>query len=182
MKPPIYHGSDVIVVTPIILKENEHTDFGEGFYCTTSHSQAEAWAIEKYYTSSKDQAVVNHYQLAEITKDFKFLNFQYPSIEWIRFVCNNRYTPEYSHDYDIVYGPLADNHLKRWFDKFKDGEITEEQLRIKAIEHNQEKGLKDQYLFHTNKALSLLTFLKAEIIQIDLLTGKKTKKIWTQKR
>ncbi len=181
MRSPVYHGSNVIVVTPNILKENEHTDFGEGFYCTTSHFQAEQWALEKFYTTSKDQAVINYYELAEITKDFKFLNFKYPSIEWIRFVCNNRYTPDYEHEYDVVYGPLADNHLKFWFDQFKDGEISEEQLRQKAIEQNKEKGLKDQYLFHTKKALSLLTFIKAEIIEIDFQTGKKTKKIWTPK-
>ncbi|MCT4543646.1 MAG: DUF3990 domain-containing protein [Vallitalea sp.] len=36
----IYHGSDVIVDKPKILKSNRLLDFGIGFYTTTNKEQA----------------------------------------------------------------------------------------------------------------------------------------------
>ena len=40
----LYHGSNVIVKNPKILKANRTLDFGYGFYTTTSKEQALKWA------------------------------------------------------------------------------------------------------------------------------------------
>ncbi len=40
----LYHGSNVEVREPKILKANRGLDFGVGFYTTTNHDQAVAFA------------------------------------------------------------------------------------------------------------------------------------------
>lgn len=41
----LYHGSNVAVETPQILKTDRKLDFGTGFYLTSSYEQAERWVI-----------------------------------------------------------------------------------------------------------------------------------------
>lgn len=41
----VYHGSDVIVDHPIILRTDHKKDFGNGFYTTQSYVQAYKWMI-----------------------------------------------------------------------------------------------------------------------------------------
>lgn len=40
----LYHGSNVIVESPQLIKQNRHLDFGFGFYTTTNRGQAENFA------------------------------------------------------------------------------------------------------------------------------------------
>ena len=40
----LYHGSNVAVENPIIVKSNRTLDFGNEFYTTTSREQAYKWA------------------------------------------------------------------------------------------------------------------------------------------
>lgn len=40
----VYHGSNVEVKEPMILKPNRELDFGNGFYTTTNLEQAVAFA------------------------------------------------------------------------------------------------------------------------------------------
>lgn len=44
----LYHGSLEIVATPEIRRPNRTLDYGEGFYLTSSASQAEAWVRRKF--------------------------------------------------------------------------------------------------------------------------------------
>ena len=39
----LYHGSNIEVKNPQILKSDRKLDFGTGFYVTTSFEQAEKW-------------------------------------------------------------------------------------------------------------------------------------------
>ena len=43
----LYHGSNMIIEEPKIIKSNRALDFGVGFYSTTFKEQAEKWAIRK---------------------------------------------------------------------------------------------------------------------------------------
>lgn len=40
----LYHGSNIAVTQPKILKSDRKLDFGTGFYLTSSYEQAERWA------------------------------------------------------------------------------------------------------------------------------------------
>ena len=43
----LYHGSLVKVVTPRIIPTGHTSDYGTGFYTTTSFEQAERWVKRK---------------------------------------------------------------------------------------------------------------------------------------
>lgn len=64
----LYHGSSTIVTEPKILTPNRPMDYGSGFYCTTSKSQAKKRAIAK--TKSRQPAYVNifTYDLSKFRK------------------------------------------------------------------------------------------------------------------
>lgn len=73
-------------------------------------------------------------------------------------VTNNRNritTGEHNFDfrYDIVIGPVADDDLSLLFRQFTSGLIDEAALK-KGMEFRK---LTDQYSFHTEKAIQLLT-------------------------
>lgn len=40
----LYHGSNIEIQTPKLLKIQRALDFGKGFYTTSSFEQAEKWA------------------------------------------------------------------------------------------------------------------------------------------
>lgn len=42
----LYHGSNVIVEHPKLVKQNRFLDFGFGFYTTTNREQAENFALK----------------------------------------------------------------------------------------------------------------------------------------
>ena len=174
----LFHGTTLIVRSPLILTDNARTDFGNGFYCTTSPQQAEERALEKLHSSLAEEACVNEYEMSLPPAGFKILSFIGPTEDWIDFVYNNRNVRGYSHDYDIVHGPVADNSLSRLFHLYEDKIITKDQLRLKAADH----ALKDQYLFHTDRSLQILKFKRAVLIRQDYVNGPKKKRIWTPER
>ena len=175
----LLHGTNVLVQSPLILSETRQTDFGVGFYCTTDFAQAEARALEKLHASLADEACINFYELDIIPENFKYKRFIGPTEEWIDFVYNNRNIPGFEHNYDIVYGPVADNNLKRLFILYEDGLISKQQLAYEASKNN---NLKNQYLFHTERSLKLLHFKQAEFIKQEFPNGPKQKRTWKPKR
>ena len=174
---PLYHGSDIVIVAPELdFKKKTDSDFGKGFYCSVSYDQAERWALEKWESSENEYAAVSFYKLEKIPSSFKILKFDGPTLEWIRFVKRNRKDFLFDHEYDIVIGPIADNNLKRLFKLEEEGIITEEELRSKAYKSD----LKDQFLFHTERAKKLLTFLSA--IEVKKINNKILRREWIQKK
>ena len=41
----LYHGSNVVVEKPRLLRSDRRLDFGAGFYLTSSFEQAKRWAV-----------------------------------------------------------------------------------------------------------------------------------------
>ena len=78
------------------------------------------------------------------------------------FICANRSGKE-TFDYDIVIGPVADDRVYRVVILFENGDIDKD-LAIKRL---KAEALSDQILFHTEKALGFLNFIKAEVITND---------------
>lgn len=89
--------------------------------------------------------------------EFKSLIFTEPNIEWVKFVMANRTLKDFTHDYDIVYGPVANDRVYLQFGLYESGAISIETL----IRELKTYKLVDQYLFHTKKALSTLHFIEA---------------------
>ena len=64
----LYHGSTMTVRKPAISRSRPKTDFGKGFYTTTSREQAEKWAqIKKNREGNNEnvRAVVSVFEFDE---------------------------------------------------------------------------------------------------------------------
>ena len=157
----VYHGSLECVETPEIREPNRTLDYGSGFYTTTSYEQAEEWVRRKMKGNRVAKGFVNEYELdIDKLQSVKCLLFESPTDEWIDFVMNNRLNKDFVHDYDIVYGPVANDRVYTCFALYEGGLMSKQNLlaELKTYE------LVDQYLFHTERALKLLTFTKANEI------------------
>ena len=77
------------------------------------------------------------------------------SEEWANFVLINRDVkiPQPSHNYDIVYGPIADDGVNYQLRRYRGGVIT---LQKMIEELKYAKGITFQYFFGTKQALSKL--------------------------
>lgn len=157
----IYHGSLEIVTNPEIRKPNRTLDYGEGFYTTTDYNQAKDW-VQRH---NKDvvQGYVNVYEVnIEEVKKKNTLWFDSPSEEWIEFVDNNRNNPDFTHSYDFVYGPVANDRVYACFALYESGVFNKEDL----LRELKVYDLVDQLLFHTDAALKCLEFKEAETIKL----------------
>lgn len=157
----IYHGSLDVVSTPEIRKPNRTLDYGEGFYTTTDYNQAKEWV--KRHNKNAKIGYVNVYEIdIDEVKKRNTLWFDSPSDEWIDFVDNNRNTPGFTHDYDYVYGPVANDRVYACFALYESGVFNKEDL----LRELKVYDLVDQLLFHTEESLKLLTFIDAETIEL----------------
>ena len=157
----VFHGSLERVTTPEIREPNRTLDYGSGFYTTTSYEQAEEWVRRKMKDSPIQKGFINEYELdLDKLALYKCLLFDGPSDEWIEFVMSNRLNKDFIHDYDIVYGPVANDRVYTCFALYEGGVMSKQNLlaELKTYE------LVDQYLFHTQRALQLLTFMNAKEI------------------
>ena len=154
----IYHGSLEVIERPLILQPNRLLDYGKGFYTTTSKRQAIEWVGRRMLESNATWDYVNVYELdEEKLSDLKKLVFSEPTEEWANFVMANRTQKGFTHDYDIVYGPVANDKVYLQFGLYESGAIGVETL----IRELKTYKLVDQYLFHTEKALAALHFIES---------------------
>ena len=158
----IYHGSIEMVECSKIRESNRTLDYGQGFYTTTSYEQAEAWVRRRMNEKRTSRGYVCAYELDESAlQNLKTLIFEQPTEEWVDFVMKNRTQKGYVHDFDIVYGPVANDRVYAAFALYEGGLINKQALiaELKAYK------LVDQYLFHTEKALQTLTFIEAKEVE-----------------
>lgn len=158
----LYHGSLVIVDKPLILpRENGRTaDFGSGFYTTTDYKQAERWVKIRKGTNPHQNGFVSEYDAPNdllAKRDLRVLSFPSANSDWLDFVIANRRQKHFSHDYDIVYGPVANDRVYTTINLYEDDLLDKDEAiaRLKAF------VLVDQALFHTEKALSYLRFSRS---------------------
>ncbi|MBO7144480.1 MAG: DUF3990 domain-containing protein [Salinivirgaceae bacterium] len=153
----LYHGSNTIIEQPQLLKPIRTLDYGSGFYTTTSEQQAREWIIKK----TKDDSNHKYVNIYEINEDdlsqLKVLRFDKPTDEWVDFVMHNRQDETFTHDYDIVYGPVANDRVYLQFGLNEQGFISKATLLAELKVYK----LIDQMLFHTEKAMQILHFVEA---------------------
>lgn len=156
MKTILFHGGTHIIESPEIRIPTRTLDFGKGFYLTSSQNQAERW-VASHLRNSSDIGFVNSYEfdLSDVPDSFSIKIFETANDEWVDFVQSNRIQAGFTHDYDIVIGPVADDKVYTQFSLFEGGIISKETL----IAELKTYRLVDQYLFHTERSLNLLKFL-----------------------
>lgn len=142
----------------MILQPSRLLDYGKGFYTTTSKRQAREWVQRRMLENNASYGFINIYEFDEKKlEELKSLIFSEPTEEWAKFVMDNRTKRGFTHDYDIVYGPVANDRVYLQFGLYESGAIGIETL----IRELKTYKLVDQYLFHTEKALTTLHFIEA---------------------
>mgnify|MGYP003317592948 FL=1 len=157
----LYHGSLERIETPEIRVPNRTLDYGAGFYATTSFEQAEEWVRRRMREAFANKGYVYEYSLnTESLEHLNSLSFESPTEEWLDFVMRNRTERGFTHDYDVVYGPVANDKVYAAFALYEGGLLSKQNL----IAELKTYKLVDQYLFHTPKALEAISFIKAKTI------------------
>lgn len=155
----LYHGSLEIIEEPAILEPNRTMDYGKGFYTTTSRDQADKWVLRKINALNQTRGYTNVYLFDETAFDaLHVLRFETPDEAWLDFVMENRTDNKFTHDYDIVYGPVANDRVYAAFALFEDGMLDKEGL----IKELRAYKLADQILFHTENALKYLNYKNSQ--------------------
>lgn len=157
----LYHGSNVVVEKPEILKIQRSLDFGKGFYTTSDFEQAKKWAIRTQKIRNTQKTYVTVYEIDESTfKDLEILKFTQPDKKWLNFVTLNRKGESNKNKYDLIFGPVADDQTTQTIILFLDGFLTVQETLKRLLPQK----LKDQYVFKTEKALNNLKF--KEVIEL----------------
>ena len=151
----LYHGSNMVVEKPRLIEQNRFLDFGYGFYTTTNRAQAENFA-RKVIVRRGGTPTVNVYEVDDhISRELlNMKRFNAPDEEWLAFVSAHRNGTYAGEQYDLIIGAVANDDVYRTLQVYSTGLLTKEQ----ALEALKIKKLFDQYVFTTDKAISLLKF------------------------
>ena len=152
----LYHGTNVDFEQIDLTKSNRFKDFGQGFYLSADYDQAMAMAKIKVDQLEEGEPLVLTFEINEEQIDkLNVLRFQEYSEEWAKFILLNRRNnkPEPVHDYDVVFGPIADDRVGVQLWKYETQSID-----LPTLVHNLQhmKGITFQYFFGTETAIKLL--------------------------
>ncbi len=153
----LYHGSTVDIEVIDLSKSRPNKDFGRGFYLSADRQQA--WRMGEFKAMIEGgEPVMNTFSFDEqllSSGDFKVLTFDGYTREWADFIFMNRNNKESfpMHDYEIVYGPIANDRVGVQIGKYEAGDITFDQF-LENLKYM--KGVTYQYFFGTQRAIEKL--------------------------
>ena len=151
----MYHGTNVDFDTINLEKSNKYKDFGQGFYLTDIRSQAEQLAAKKAKLFG-GYPIIQEYEFNEELLDngeLNVLKFENPCKEWAEFIFKNRNRDlNFTHDYDVVIGPIANHGLAYLLGRYEEGTLTIDDLSRELTY----KELNSQFFFGTSKSLQYL--------------------------
>jgi hypothetical protein len=158
----LYHGSNVVVQHPKLVKQNRFLDFGFGFYTTTNREQAENFARKVVEHRKNGRATLNIYQIDEETafQECSLLKFDKPDEQWLDFVAANRQGLYQGKQYDLIYGAVANDDVYRTITLYMTGVLSKQQ----AFEALKVRKLFNQLVFATEQALTYLHFEGSESV------------------
>lgn len=155
----LYHGSNMKVDKPMLLKGQRALDFGAGFYLTSSYEQAMKWAKTVTRRRGNGQAIVNIYDLDEQRlATLHVLRFNTADGDRLDYVVKNRRGQAVVGDYDVVIGPVANDSTLPVIDDYMSGNYTKEEAVRRLLPQN----LTDQYALKSTEALAALTYKEGD--------------------
>ena len=154
----LYHGSNTKIEVPDLVHSKPFKDFGRGFYLSADKQQAWDMAFQKVSQTKEGKAEVTEFLFDEAVMssgELKVLCYPDYCEEWALFVLanHNRNHEQPIYDYDIVYGPIADDGVTFQLRRYEGGVISLPRL---VEELKYAKGITFQYFFGTERALQLL--------------------------
>ena len=154
----LFHGSNMKIEEPDLKHSKPYKDFGVGFYLSADKQQAWNMAFQKVNQTQTGKAEVTEFLFDETlmtSENLKVLSYPDYCEEWALFVLANRdkKAEHPVHDYDIVYGPIADDGVTYQLRRYEGGVISLSRL---VDELRYAKGITFQYYFGTERALKHL--------------------------
>lgn len=157
----LYHGSNVAVEKPKLFPHVRALDFGAGFYLTSSYEQASRWSKTTVRRREVGKATVSVYEIDEKNlAKMAFLKFEGANADWLKFVSSNRKNIPISQEWDVISGPVANDNTMPVLNLYLKGDYDEDE----ALKRLLPQKLKDQYVFKTEKALSMLKFVEVILL------------------
>ena len=158
----LYHGSNVIVDQPKLIRQNRYLDFGFGFYTTTNREQAVNFAQKVTDRRKMGEATLNIYSVNEAVafQECKVLQFDSPDEAWLDFVAANRQGTYQGEKYDLIYGAVANDDVYRTIALYMTGVLDKQQ----TLSSLKIRKLFNQLVFATEKSLQYLKFEGRELV------------------
>jgi hypothetical protein len=155
----------MIIEQPRLIGQTRGLDFGAGFYLTTNNQQAERFAEIVVNRRKEGVASVSVYEfdLDTAERDLAIRRFKSADTEWLRFVTHNRLLKYQGDNYDVVIGAVANDKVMPTIQAFVGGFINE----AAALVTLKTARLVDQICLKSEKAISLLRFIKAYEVKGD---------------
>ncbi len=154
----LYHGTNVDFSDISLEKSQTGKDFGCGFYLSADREQAMKQAQYRSMLMG-GSPVVLEYEFNDSALDncgLQYKHFDAYTKDWAEFIFANRMNCSRTniHDYDIVYGPIANDKVGVQVRNLMEENITLEVFleRLKYI-----KGITFQYFFGTENAIGYLS-------------------------
>ena len=153
----LYHGTNIEITQVDLMRCKPFKDFGRAFYLSEVRSQAVEVALSRT-SFFGGNPMVHEFEFDETLLDsgnLKVKRFDGYTREWADFIFANRNaaTPEAAHDYDIVYGPIANDRVGVQIRRFQDKAIDIDQF-VAALKYM--RGITFQYAFCTDRAIQTL--------------------------
>jgi len=161
----LHHGSNQEIGEIDLSLGLPDKDFGQGFYLTHLRHQAERMALSKCSRSQGKIPTLTVYEFDEEEarrQKLRIKVFDKPTEAWAKFVNDNRHASRtgFTHQYDIVIGPVANDSMATQFHLFERGFITLRQLASKITFPKDNS----QHFFATERTVNLLR--KVEVITL----------------
>lgn len=150
----LYHGSNVAIEKIDLSKSRPYKDFGRAFYLSADEQQAwdRAYAAITLWGGVPQVTVFEFDEQGLVSGELNVLRFDAYTEAWADFIFanRNRRKPAYHHDYDIVYGPIANDKVGEQVVLFKGGYISKERFlqKLKLM-----RGITFQYAFCTESSI-----------------------------
>ena len=161
----LYHGSNLAVEKPQLIEQTRGLDFGAGFYLTSREEQAVRFSEIVVDRRKSGIATVSVYKfdIESAEKSLNIRKFERADKEWLRFIADNRLKTYTGKIYDVVIGAVANDTIMPTIQAFLGGFINEEATIITL----KTSKLFDQWCLKSDKALSLLQFVKSYEVRGD---------------
>ena len=157
----LYHGSNVAITQIDLSKCTPYKDFGQAFYLTEDLEQDERLA-EARVDIFGGEPILNKFSFDETTLNdgtLRFKSFNAYNEDWADFIYLHRdetIVPPYMHNFDVVYGPIANDRVGLQIRNYRLGNINKQEF-LRRLRYM--KGITFQYAFCTPLAINQLRVL-----------------------
>lgn len=155
----LYHGSNVEVCKPRLLRQTRGLDFGAGFYLTSNEKQAVNFSriVMKRLQTGASTVSIYEYDEEAAEKELEIFHFPKADASWLEFVRDNRLKIYAGKQYDVIIGPVANDRVFPTIQALIIGQFSVEAALVEL----KTKKLFDQHCFATDKAINRLQFVKS---------------------